>query len=730
MKKVILKIEGMSCSACSAGLEKYLNKQEGVKEANVNLVMAQASIVYDDFLTIDDLNRFVKEAGFTSQGIYDAKKEEKKDNKKIWLFIYGLLLLFLMYVAMGHMLKLPTISFLEMSKYPLRYGGLLCVLAIIFLIYGIDIFKSGIKSIIHKTPSMDTLVMIGVFTSFGYSFYNLILIFNGQGSYVHNLYFESCATIIYFIKLGRYIEGKSKEKTKDALKELVQITPEKAMLKNGEEVSIDEVKKGDLLICKPGMKIAVDGIIKKGESHFDEAFITGEAKPVKKQKGAKVIAGSINIDGYIEYEAEKIGKESTISEIVRLVVEATNTKSPLQKMADKACGYFVPTVLIIAVLTLIGYLLGGRPFSEALIYFVSVLVVACPCALGLATPLAIVIGEGLCAKNGLLVKTSEALENAHKMTTIVFDKTGTLTYGNLKIAKIFNYSDYSEEELVQKIASVEKLSSHPISKAFINYTNGKKIKLEEVNNFQNIPGIGLKAEIGKMQIYVGNAKLLKKLNIKNNYQDDEKVLVNDGNSIVYIIINGKISGLFGVRDIVRDDAKKVIKKLNKLGKKVVMLTGDNEVTAKLVAKDLEITEILADVLPKDKAKVIKELKNSGQKVMMVGDGINDAPSLAVSDIAVSVNGATDVALDTADIILLNDNLTRVISVLDISKKTLKKIKQNLFWAFFYNSLMIPIAMGLFKNYGVVMNPMWAGVAMMISSLTVVFNSLRLKAWKE
>lgn len=735
MKKIILSIDGMTCSACSSGLEKYLNKQDGVISASVNLVLAQALIEYEDNLTIEQLETYVKEAGFESLGIYNGEQEKKKDNGKLLLVIYGVLALIVLYVSMSHMVGLPVIPFLHMMYHPINYAICLLILTIPFLIYGKDIFVSGIKNILHKTPNMDTLVTIGVFSSLSYSIFSTIMILldNNTMMYIESLYFESCAIIIYFIKFGRYIDGRSKEKTKEALKELVQITPTKAVLKrDGKEVevTIDEVKKNDILICKPGMKIAVDGIIINGETHLDEAFITGESVPAKKSVNEKVVAGSINLDGYIEYKAERIGKDSTISEIVRLVVEATNTKAPIQRLADKVSGYFVPAIIIIAILTLISYLLLGNSVSMSITTFVTVLVVACPCALGLATPLAIVVSEGLCAKNGILVKTSETLENAHKVDTIVFDKTGTLTYGNLKVSKVFNYSKYKDYELIEKVASIEAKTTHPISKAFETYVSEHKLKVNEVDNFKNISGIGLQGNINNKKIYVGNNKLLSKLKINKNYEKDEKELSTLGNSIIYVIEEDKVIGLIGVKDIVRDNAKKTISRLKKLGKNIIMLTGDNKETAHIIANSVGIDTVIANVMPQDKTKVIKDLIKDGNNVMMVGDGINDAPSLATANIGVSVNGGTDIAADSSDVILMNDNLERIVSLIYISKKTIRNIKQNLFWAFFYNVCMIPIAIGLFRSFDIVMNPMIAGFAMTISSLTVVFNALRLKRWKE
>lgn len=729
MKKVILKVEGMSCSACQNRVEKYLNNHDGVN-ASVNLVMAQAIIEYnEEKVSLSDLDRFIEEAGYKSAGIFNEKIEEKKDYTKYYLISFAFLIIVIMYISMSHMIGLPVIPFLHMINHPINYGVALFILTIPFIIFGFDILKSGIVKLIHKSPNMDTLVTIGVLSSFIYSIVNLILIVLGNSMLVENLYFESSVMIIYFIKLGRFIDKHSKEKTKEAIKELVQITPQSAIVKtkSGEkEVTIDEVKKGDILICKPGMKISVDGIITTGETHLDEAFITGESNPTKKSKNDKVIAGSINVDGYIEYKAEKIGLESTISEIVRLVVEATSTKAPIQRLADKVSGYFVPGIMIIATITFISYLLLGYPFNESIISFVTVLVVACPCALGLATPLAIVVSEGRSAKKGILIKTSETLENINIIDTIIFDKTGTLTYGNLKISKINNYSKYKDNELFSFVSSLENNSTHPIANAFKDYYDSK-IK---VSDFKNISGVGLFGNINKKEFYVGNNKLFKKLDIKNEYLKDEKELIENGNSIIYVFEDNKVIALIGVKDIIRENAKATIKELINLNKEVIMLSGDNETAANIIAKELGIIKVIANVLPSEKEKVVKKLINDNHRVMMVGDGINDAPSLASATIGVSVNSGTDIAGNSADVILMQDDLSKIVSLFNISKKTVRIIKQNLFWAFIYNILMIPLAIGLLKPFGLSITPMIASISMTISSLCVVFNSLRLRRDKQ
>ena len=732
MKKIILKIDGMTCSACSSSLEKYLLKQEGIIDALVNLVMSSASISYEDNIKIDDLNRFISEAGFKSLGVYD-EQETDTINKNSYFIINGLLALIVLYISMSHMIHLPVIPFLNMEKYPVNYAVFLFLFSLYFIYFGKDIIINGIKNIKYKSPNMDTLVTLGVISSFAFSTFNMIMILKEKHEYVESLYFESVCVILYLIKFGRYIDGISKEKTKEAIKGLVTITPKSAVLfTNNKErnVSIDEVKKGDILIAKPGNRFAVDGTIVKGSSHIDESFISGESIPIKKSINDKVVAGAINLDGEVLYKAENIGKDSTISEIVRLVVEATNTKAPIARIADKVSGIFVPIVMILAIITFIVHLLLGFSFNASIVYFVTVLVCACPCALGLATPLAIVVSEGLCAKNGILVKKSEILENANKIDVIVFDKTGTLTYGNLRVSKIINNSKYPDKDLLEIVSSLEDKSTHPIASAFITYAKENNLKNLKVDNFKNIAGSGLSGIINEKEYLIGNNKILNGFKIDNNMSRKEKELSLDGNSIVYVVENKKIIALIGVKDIIRDNAAYVIKKLKKINKSIIMLTGDNEITANIIAKNIGIEEVIANVSPKDKSNKIKELKNKGLKVMMVGDGINDAPSLSLADIGVSLNSAIDIAADSADVILMRNDLRSIYNLFNISKKTISNIKGNLFWSFFYNICMIPIASGLLEFANISMNPMIAGFAMTLSRFTVIINALRLKKWKE
>ena len=773
MKKVLLKIDGMTCSACSSGLEKYLNKQDGVINATVNLVMNNASVEYDEKkLDIPQIEKFIQKAGFESLGIDNFQKEEKKKSKdKYKLIGFTVIAILTLYIAMGHMIGLPEVPFLSMHDNTINYTVALLVLSLISIILGWDILKNGYKNLIHKTPNMDTLVGLGVLSSFLYSLYGTYMIFSGHHEYVENLYFESTVIILFFIHIGRYVEARNKDKTKEAIQNLMLITPNKAtILQDGKEkqVTLDEIVKGDTVICKPGEKIAVDGKVIDGLTHIDESFVTGESTPSKKEIGSKVIAGSINYEGTIKYKAEKIGKESTVSEIVRMVVEATNTKAPIAKIADTISGYFVPAIIILAILAAIVWLIIGESTAFAINVFITVLVVACPCSLGLATPLAIVVSSGVASKEGILIKNSESLENAHKVKTVVFDKTGTLTKGKLSVSRIYNYtekmpkgdnipdeeeviasknieqdnafnSEKQEEvlkqvsensktdaEILRIVASIENKSEHPIARGIVDFANENNVKLEEVTEFKNISGFGVSAKIDGKQYFIGNSKFMKEQNIDFSKQlKDEEELERDGNSILFVAEENIIIALIGVKDTIRENVVDVINKLKQQGKEVVMLTGDNEKTAKSIADDIGITNVIANVLPKEKAEKIKQLKKNGL-VMMCGDGINDSVSLVTADIGVAVGNGTDIAMDSSDVVLMKDNLEKIPELMNISRRTIRNIKQNLFWAFFYNICMLPISMGVFTGIGLTMNPMFASLAMTLSSITVTLNSLRLR----
>ena len=726
MKKITLSVDGMTCSACSVGLEKYLNKQDGIKATSVNLVLGTATIIYDETkLTPDDLDKFVSKAGFKSLGEFKGLEEiNKKKKTKINLIIFTVLILIFMYISMGQMLNLPVPNILSKDENPVNYVITIFILSLAFLIYGFDIIKNGYKNAIHLTLNMDTLITLGVFSSFLYSLYNMILILNGNYDKVHDLYFESSAMVIYFIKLGRYFEGISQNKTKEAIKKLVTVTPDKAYLKENDkikEITLDEIKKDDILVCHPGEKIAADGTIVSGEAHLDESFITGESSPLKKSLNDKVITGSINYDGYIEYKAEKFGKNSAISEIVKLVTEASSDKSKIETLADKISGYFVIIVIILATITFLLHLLTGNSFGASLNYFVTVLVVACPCSLGLATPVAIIISEGLCASHGFVIKKSSAFETANKIKAIIFDKTGTLTYGKPRISEIINYTDKPDDEILKLVSSAEIKSSHPLSTAFKNYLENHNLKPYDSSDFKNTPGKGIEATVNSQKLIIGSSSFLK----ENKIKIPKNKIKN--NTLIYVSINGKLSAVISISDVIRKEAKEVIEKLNGQGIQTIMLTGDNSAVAKAISSSLNIKEYYASQTPKDKAQVIQKLKEKYGYIMMCGDGINDSIALTKADIGLSLKGASDIAINCADVILIKDDLTGILNLLNVSKKTFRKIKQNLFWAFFYNSLMITIAMGLVKDLTI--SPVIASIAMMFSSIFVVLNSLSLNKIK-
>lgn len=726
MKKITLSVDGMTCSACSVGLEKYLNKQDGIKATSVNLVLGTATIIYDETkLTPDDLDKFVSKAGFKSLGEFKGLEEiNKKKKTKINLIIFTVLILIFMYISMGQMLNLPVPNILSKDENLVNYVITIFILSLVFLIYGFDIIKNGYKNAIHLTLNMDTLITLGVFSSFLYSLYNMILILNGNYDKVHDLYFESSAMVIYFIKLGRYFEGISQNKTKEAIKKLVTVTPDKAYLKEKDkikEITLDEIKKDDILVCHPGEKIAADGTIVSGEAHLDESFITGESAPLKKSLNDKVITGSINYDGYIEYKAEKFGKNSAISEIVKLVTEASSDKSKIETLADKISGYFVIIVIILATITFLLHLLTGNSFGASLNYFVTVLVVACPCSLGLATPVAIIISEGLCASHGLVIKKSSAFETANKIKAIIFDKTGTLTYGKPRISEIINYTDKPDDEILKLVSSAEIKSSHPLSTAFKNYLENHNLKPYDSSDFKNTPGKGIEATVNSQKLIIGSSSFLK----ENKIKIPKNKIKN--NTLIYVSINGKLSAVISISDVIRKEAKEVIEKLNSQGIQTIMLTGDNSTVAKAISSSLNIKEYYASQTPKDKAQVIQKLKEKYGYIMMCGDGINDSIALTKADIGLSLKGASDIAINCADVILIKDDLMGILNLLKVSKKTFRKIKQNLFWSFFYNSLMIPIAMGLVKELNI--SPVIASIAMMFSSIFVVLNSLSLNKIK-
>ena len=716
MKNIILNVGGMTCSGCSAGLEKYLNKQDGIFSASVNLVLATVKIEYDEnLLDVNKLNKFIEESGFTSYG--EEYNKNKRKPERFVLLIYTVLTILLMYISMGNMFKIKMPNIIDMHSNPIIYAVSLAVITFLYFIYGFDIIKSGIKNLVNKMPNMDSLIMIGVIVNYLYSLFNMILVFRGDMNGLHHLYFEASAMTILFVKIGRFIDKNNRIKATDAVKELVSVTPKNAVkLVDGEEktVTINEISKGDIIVCRPGEKIAVDGIVRKGRTNINEALITGESKPVHKEIGDEVIAGSINCNGYIEYEAVRIGRETNISNIVKMVVEATNSKTEIQKFVDKVSGIFVPAIFIIAVLASILNFVIIRDISIAVNVFVTVLVVACPCALGIATPLAMVVSIGKLSKNGIFIKSSESLEILKDIKNVVFDKTGTLTNGKFSIVE----KNISDENMLI-LQSIEFNSKHPIAQSICEFSNFNKI---EVTNFREIEGYGLQADIGNTTYYVGSSKFVKEQCINNIYENDEERFLSKGYTIVYLFNNDGVLGIVGLADTVKDGVKDLIQELKNMNKNIYMLTGDNEASAKIIANEIGIDNVESNLTPKQKLVYVSNMNDDTNSVMMVGDGINDSPSLKSAAIGVSVEGGSDISADSSDIILMNSNIGIISLLLKVGKKTNRIIKQNLFWAVFYNCLMIVIATGLLPIH---INPMIASMAMMMSSLMVVFNSLRL-----
>lgn len=716
MKNIILNVGGMTCSGCSAGLEKYLNKQDGIFSASVNLVLATVKIEYDEnLLDVNKLNKFIGEAGFTSYG--EEYNKNKRRPERLVLLIYTVLTILLMYISMGNMFKITMPNIINMHFNPIIYSISLAAITFLYFIYGFDIIKSGIKNLVHRMPNMDSLIMIGVIVNYLYSLFNMILVFKGDMNGFHHLYFEASAMTILFVKIGRFIDKNNRIKATDAVKGLVSVTPKKAVkLVDGEEktVTINEISKGDIIVCRPGEKIAVDGIVRKGRTNINEALITGESKPVHKEVGNEVIAGSINCNGYIEYEAVRIGRETNISNIVKMVVEATNSKTEIQKFVDKVSGIFVPAIFILAVLASILNFVIIKDISIAVNVFVTVLVVACPCALGIATPLAMVVSIGKLSKNGIFIKSSESLEILKDIKNVVFDKTGTLTNGKFSIVE----KNISDENMLI-LQSIEFNSKHPIAQSICEFSNFNKI---EVTNFREIEGYGLQADIGNTTYYVGSSKFVKEQCINNIYENDEERFLSKGYTIVYLFNNDGVLGIVGLADTVKDGVKDLIQELKNMNKNIYMLTGDNEAAAKIIANEIGIDNVESNLTPKQKLVYVSNMNDDTNSVMMVGDGINDSPSLKSAAIGVSVEGGSDVSADSSDIILMNSNIGIISLLLKVGKKTNRIIKQNLFWAVFYNCLMIVVATGLLPIH---INPMIASMAMMMSSLMVVFNSLRL-----
>lgn len=739
MRNYTFKVEGMSCSACANRVERITKKIDGVESANVNFATEKLTVRVDaEKVRYSDIKLAVDKAGFKLIKEDDEVKEvsKKKDESKLLLnrFIFSLIFTVpLLIISMGHMVGMPLPSIIDPMKNPLNFALIQLVLTIPVMVAGYKFYKIGYKNLFKLSPNMDSLIAIGTSAAVAYGLFAIYKILNGETHYAMHLYFESAVVILTLITLGKYLEAVSKGKTSEAIKKLMGLAPKTAtIIKNGKEVSIpiEEVIVGDIILVKPGEKLPVDGGIIEGSTSIDESMLTGESIPVEKNIGSTVIGASINKAGFIKYKATKVGKDTALAQIVKLVEEAQGTKAPIAKMADIIAAYFVPTVMALAIIAAVGWLIAGESTVFALTIFISVLVIACPCALGLATPTAIMVGTGKGAENGVLIKGGEALETTYKIDTIVFDKTGTITEGKPKVTDII-CNGIKEEEVLVLAASAEKGSEHPLGEAIVREAEDRSLEFKSLEHFKAVPGQGIEVTIEGKDILLGNKKLMieNNINIESLHVESDR-LATEGKTPMYIAINNKLSGIIAVADTVKENSKAAIEELKKMNVNVAMITGDNKKTAEAIAKSVGIDIVLAEVLPEDKANEVKKLQGQNRKVAMVGDGINDAPALVQADVGIAIGSGTDVAIESADIVLMKSDLKDVVTAIRLSKATIKNIKENLFWAFGYNVLGIPVAMGVLHIFGgPLLNPMIAAAAMSFSSVSVLLNALRLKKFK-
>jgi len=736
-----LRIEGMTCTACAKAIERSTKKLDGVIDSSINFATEKLTITYEPSkLRTSDIKRAVEKAGYKAlddETVTDSHKEEKENEmKKLWrIFVVSAVFTVpLLVIAMGHMLGLKLPEIIDPMMNPRNFAMIQLLLVTPVVILGNRFYTGGFRALIRRNPNMDSLIALGTSAAFLYGLFAVYKIFQGDVMYTHDLYFESAAVILTLITLGKYFESVSKGKSSEAIKKLIGLAPKTALIvRAGEEVEIgiDEVETGDIIMVKPGEKMPVDGEVIEGTTSVDESMLTGESIPVEKNPGDKIIGASINKNGTIKYRATKVGKDTALSQIIRLVEEAQGSKAPIAKLADIIAGYFVPVVMALAVISGLGWYFYGETTVFALTIFISVLVIACPCALGLATPTAIMVGTGKGAEYGVLIKSGIALETAHKIQTVVLDKTGTITEGKPEVTDILTTEGMDRDILLQLAASAEKSSEHPLGEAIVKAAEKKGLQLKKIENFRAIPGQGIEVHIEGMALFLGNRKLMDEIKIGlGDLEEISRKFAAEGKTPMYTAINGKLAGIIAVADVVKESSAKAIAKLKEMGIEVVMLTGDNKMTAEAIAKQVGIDRVLSEVLPENKAEEVKRLQQEGRKVAMVGDGINDAPALAQADVGIAIGTGTDVAMESADIVLMKSDLMDVPTAIQLSKKTIRNIKQNLFWAFGYNVVGIPVAMGILHIFGgPLLNPMIAGAAMSFSSVSVVTNALRLKGFK-
>lgn len=728
MKKISLKIGGMSCTVCANVIEKKLKNSKGIESASVNYATSKADINYNDkILNEENITTIIENTGYKVLKDIIEKQPKKIFSKKIIMLLF--IVSILLYISMGDMLGLNGIFFIN-SKNPVIYSLVQFILTSIVVIIGREYFYRGYKNIFKLTPNMDSLVAIGSSASYFYSIYSMIMIFSGNNHYLHSLYFESTAVILTFIMIGKNIEEKTKLKSSNAIEKLMELIPDKAIIldKNGKEVEIrsEEINEGDIIILRPGNRSCIDGIIIEGRGTFNDAIVTGESLPIDKTAGEIVVAGSINLDGYIKLKAENVGENSFINRIIHLVEEAQSVKAPIAKFADKVSSYFVPFVISIAVITAIFWYMKEQNLSIAVEVFVSVLVIACPCALGLATPTAIMAGTGRGSILGILIKNGEILEKTAKVNMIFFDKTGTITQGKPSVEQIKLYNGYTEKEFLNYCIAVEKKSEHPLAASIINY--GLNFEYEELDaeDFYSEAGMGVTAIVKNKIVTAGKLEFLIKRGYVINEEFDIEVLQNSGKSLIYVTIDNVLAGVVVISDELRKESEQTIKELEKMGIKSIMLTGDNKHTAETIASKSGIKKVYYGLLPKEKLEIIRKYNNLGNITAMVGDGINDAPALNCASVGIAVAKGSDIAKESADIVLIRDSILDVVTALKLSKKTVKNIKENLLWASIYNIIGIPIAAGILHIFnGPFLNPMIAAGAMSLSSISVVLNAVRL-----
>ena len=735
-------VTGMTCSACSAHVEKSVKKLDGVKSVNVNLLQNNMHVDFDETaVSVDDIINAVVSGGYGAS--VAGKKQEKTDNKidneisnmKFRLIVSLVCLVPLMYISMGHMWGWPFLSVFHDAENGITFALTQMLLTLPIMYVNRKYYITGFKTLFHGAPNMDSLIAIGSGAAFVYGIIAIYCIGYGLGhgdrefahSYMMNLYFESAAMILALITLGKFLESRAKGKTSQAIEKLIDLSPKTAVvIRDGKEVTVgvDDVRIGEIVVVKAGQSVPLDGVIVEGNGAIDESAITGESIAVEKNVGDKVIGATINKSGYFKFKVEKVGEDTALSQIIHLVEEASASKAPIAKLADKVSGIFVPVVISIAVITIIVWLLLSKGVSFALSMGISVLVISCPCALGLATPTAIMVGTGKGAQYGILTKSAESLETAHQVDTVVLDKTGTITEGKPSVTDIAPVG-ISDKELLQIAASIEYLSEHPLAKAIVEKADG--LEFSDVADFEQIVGQGVKGNVDGKKVLAGNYKMMRENNIEVS---EDEIFANDGKTSLYFAVDNKFVGIIAVADTIKETSRQAIEDMRNMGLDVIMLTGDNAVTANAIKNKLPLSSAVAEVLPSDKEEEVRKLQQSGHKVAMVGDGINDAPALTRADVGIAIGAGTDIAIESADIVLMKSDLQDVVTSIELSHSVIKNIKENLFWAFFYNALGIPIAAGvLYGIAGLKLNPMIAALAMSFSSVFVVSNALRLRFFK-